>query len=542
MVIDITLRQQGGLPMRFVKQVNEFDKASVYLDLQGLQIPNVNTEDIDPLCHFRIDTYMVLKSGASDFSWNAVFGPVHSFLDTLSKSEQADYASMIIGMHYRIIEVLGHQQQIEGVALTNLEAELSMMLAGFDQKIHLFDKLLDFTETHIPIQSFAGVGERAQDSVEMTFYRDDVVKLTAVVVLCKMMTVIFGIFIESCKKRMDNLYKELHCSAILKNILENNCRALVEKLLYFISRISKPMLNRVNLTHLYNGFTFNMIIQHIYAFLLTRRSVAVDLFKPDSNLMKYCTSCIRASATTQFSSNGFKMAVSELETPDSKEHSSEDDGNISTLETESRSSAKTADYQVLVKSAVVQLINNYPAEYELDPEIIKKAQDFYEFNHVQLTPANSYLMCTLFGDYLGGAHSIEMLDAVSVNKLVPVLQAYLFSHGYPDLVHLVSAVPTDQLKGFLTGSDTQLKATWNSSFEYKNCEEIFPFFVNELKWDTGLKLIMEEYTTKQYLYNTAPCLWEKLGDTVHNNEIFQTPETICRSICSLINHTVAVPA
>lgn len=525
--------------MKFKKVINDFGKACVVLDLEGLKLPT--DVDVEPLLTFHIDTYQVLKAKASDFSWNAVFGPVHSFLATLPDESKVAFATMIIAMHYRIITTLGDKQQIVGNTLTDLETELSKMLADLDRQTHLFEKLLDFTETNIPIHSFAGVGERAQDSVEMTFYRDDVIKLTAVVILCKMMTVIFGVFIESCKKRMDNLYKEIHCASIMKDILENNCRALVEKLLYYISRISKPMLTKVNLTHLYNGFTFNMIVQHIYAFVLTRRAVAVDLFKEEGNLMTYCTSCIRASATTQFASNSFKMAVSEIESP-GKDTMSEEDGNVSTLETESRSSAKTADYQILIKAAVIQLLTRFPEEYDLDQELIQKLQDYYEFNHVSLTSANTYIMSILFGRYLGGARSIEMMDAISINKIVPVLQVYLLQHGYGDLIHLVSAVPTDQIKPFLTGSDTQLKATWNGSYEYKNCDQLFPFFVNDIKWDTGLKMIMEDFTTKVYAYNTGPAMWDKMQETVHNNETFQTPESICRSICSMINHIYSLSA
>lgn len=521
--------------IRFEKKLSEYGRGVVHMSLKDITLPV--EYDVDPLCNFQIDTYAVLKPKSSDFSWNAVFGPVHSFLDTLNEKDQTAFAMMIIVMHYKILQTLGTDAPIDGALITQLETDLSRMLADFDQQTHCFDKLLDFTESHIPIQSFAGVGERAQDSVEMTFYRDDVVKLTAVTILCKMLTVIFGTFIESCKKRMDNSYKEIHCVAILKHILENNCRALIEKFLYFISRIAKPMLTRVNLTHLYNGFTFNMIIQQIYAFSFTRRAVAVDLFKPEGNLVTYFTSCIRASAQTQFSSSGFKTNVAEIKSPNDKP-SSEDDGNVSNLETESRASSKTADFQVLIKAALIQLTTRFPEEYDLDQELIEKLHAYYEFNHIALTPMNHYVLGIVFGNYLGGAKSVEMLDGVSLNKILPVLQAYLYQQGYLDLLHVVSAVPTGQVKAFVTGSDTQLRATWNSSFEYRNVDQMFPIFVSDFRWDSGLKNIQEELTTMNYLYNTGPALWEKLGDEIKNGEVLVTPESVCRSICSLIAHTI----
>lgn len=518
--------------MKFVKKFNDLGRAYVHLDLEGEKIEGINFDPTD-LLNFHIETYAVLKPNSSDLSWNMVFGTSHALFKTMTKEELNKFASLILIMHYEIMVGMNSQKDLDGETMKDLESRLSKLLAQFDQEVNLVRRLEEFVDSHIPINSFAGVGERAQDTVEMTFYRDDVVKMTAVALLCKLMTPIFGIFIESCKKRMDNAYKEIHCSAILKDVLANRCEPLMKKLYYFISKIIKPMLNRVKLTHVFNGYTLSVIIQQIWASLMTRRFIAVDLFKPGGNLITYITSCIRAAAQTQFAATGFKTSVTEFTSP--REQASEDDGNMSNLEAESRSSSKTADFGVIVKAAVEQLKERFVIEHELDQEAIESAMDYYNINHVKLTPINSYLMGILFHNELCGAKSIEMIEAPLLNTLVPIMQAYLIQQGYLDLVEACSALPTGNMKVMLTGPETQLKNMWNNSFEYRNVDSKHTYPVNEIRWDTGLKFIVNNLTSEIYSTNTAPALLELMHKENRNGSELIVEETISRSICTIIN-------
>lgn len=518
--------------MKYVKLIDETGKAVIYLDLEGLKLPI--DFDVEPLLKFKIETYAIFRNKSSEFQWNMGFGLVNLFLSELSEQDQIEYATLIITMHYRILQDIGANQEINGPKMISLETELSQMLLNTAAKINMYPRLIDFTEKHIPIQVFAGAGERAQDSEEMTFYRDDVVRLTALVMSSKLMAPIFGVFIESCKKKMDNAFKEMHCAAIMKGYIDHFCKALAEKIINYIGRVIKHILAKTEINQIVNGYTMNIIVQAIFSNLDVRRFVNVDLLKEGGNLLKYLVSCSRAAAQTQFS-NGFKINARPLKLPE--EDSRSDEGNISNLEAESKSTNNTADYGLLIKAAVHQLQHRFPAEYELDPEMIETMQNFYEFSHCQLTPINSYLLGMVFGNELGGARSIDMLDGVSLNKILPILQLYMFQQGYFDLVHLVTALPTGNIKPIMTGSDTQLRATWNNSYEYKNCEQMYPAMVNTIKWDTGLKTIVDSLTGDIYVYNTAPAMWDKMSDVVRNGDQVVTPDGTSRSICSLIIQT-----
>lgn len=520
--------------MKFVKKIDDMGKAYIYMDLEGLTIPGLPPElDIAPLLEFHIDTYKVLKASESPIAWERVFGTTHGLLKTFTDDEKAKFASMIVLMHWMIVDSLGMIDEIDGATLSDLEDNLAMLLAKFDSEVNLAERLIEYVEENIPIQSFAGVGERAQDSQEMTWYRPDVVKLTALTLLCKLMTPIFGLLIETCKKRIDTALKEIHCVVILKDIIANKFSDLNHKFMYFITNIVKPSIsNKVGLTHVYNGYTFNMIVQHICAQMIARRFIAVDLFAPGGNLVTYMTSCARAAVSSQFVSSGFKTAVNEILHP--SEFASEEDGNVSNLETESRSSSRTADYVLEVEAAVVQTRKVFVTNHELDREEIEAAEDFYAINHIALTPLNDFLVGIIFGPYLCGAKTVELLNMKDLASLIAMMQAYLIQQGFIDLAHAVSARPSGQLKPILTGSDTQLRSCWNNSVEYKQCADKYPFVVDKITCDTALKKIIENITTEVMTYNTAPVYWEALDQKIANGDTFVVPETLARSICTLI--------
>lgn len=516
--------------MKFTKAI-ENGKTCVHVDMEGANIPGV--VGYEHLTNFRIDTYAVLKN-PSRANWEVVFDITNKFIATLTPDEQIEFAKFLFVSHYNILNKSALVPELVGSELLELESELSRDLAELNRKLCLLPRLVRFTEQNIAIPSFNGVGERAQDSAEMTFYRDDVIKLTAVVLLCKMLTPVFGVFIESCKKKMDNLYKEMHCVAILKDIFAGEFRPLIDKTKNYIANIAKPLLSKISITHVWNGFTSGVINNQVYANIFVRRFIAVDLFKQNGNLLVYITSCVRAALQTQFAPSGFKTAVGEITINNEQSSFTGEEGNISTLEAESSDSAYPLDFGPIVNMAVRRTIETFAFEHELPQDVLERAFAFYDVSHISLNLLSHHLMCILFGNALCGAKSIEMLDGKDVNRMVPILQLYLIKQGYFDLVHLVTARTNGSQKTFLTGTDNTLRSVWNSSYEYRNCSAKFPIEVNGLTWDTCLHAIVDEFTTTIYTYNTAPAVWDMLGQELINSSQIQASESMARSICSFI--------
>ena len=527
------LRRMGN--MRFYKEMEISGRSKIVLDPGDTKINYFN--DSDALLKFNVETFNVLKYKSSQEQWDVVFKDIEYILNNLVNEEfRIAYADFLQAAHYKIKEAIDVNSAIDDKKIIKLESDLSEMLYRFNEDFKVLNILEDYAENYLPIQNFQGVGERAQDSEEMTFYRDDVIKVSAEALLSKLICPILGVFLECCKKRIDNTIKETHALAIFKKIYETNYLNIILKQNNFIYKIIKRIINTSKLNHLINGYTKESICVNILASIIVRRMVAVNLHEPNGNLITYITSCARAAAQTQFSNTGFKISAAEYLKPSEKDQT--EDGNTSNLEAESRISAKTADFNIIIEAGIQQLIKKFTVEHGLDMEVLESAYYFYQTNHITLTPANSYLMSILFHSYLCGAKTIEYISGPNLIKLICILQLYLIEQGYPDLVHLVSAKPTNKAKVVLSNAELQLRNTWNNSLEYKNCNDKLQFMHNDVKWDTSLDNIVKTYTGQKFIINTAPEIWDTLNQEVCNGYEFILPDTSPRSICSIINASI----
>ncbi len=517
--------------IRFEKKINEVGKAYIHLNIGDAVLPRF-TFDYQQLLDFQVETYQVLKANAAEDSWNIVFDTTHQFFDSRPENERIAFAEMLVLMHYEIAEKLYAVNAEFDNNLIPLENTLAAWLAEFDKETNLIPNLRAWTERNITVQSFAGVGERPQDTDTMTFYRDDVVDLITLVLVCKMMTPIFGIFIKACKDQMDNSLKEIHCLSLMKYLFANRFSSLIDKLKYFISRIMRPILTKVSPTHLFNGYTLAMVGDEIYAGLIVRRYVTVDLFKPNGNIVIYTTSCVRAAAQTQFSPTGYKTATVEMTLP-KEQVSMGDEGNVSNLEAESRSSSKTSDFLVLVQAAADKAINTFVSQEDIDPDFLENCYYYYSLNHIDPSPLNMFILGTYFGRDLNGAKSISSLSAVTFMKLCTIFQIHLYKTGYEELATAITLIGNREARP-ATSADSNFRSMWNNSYEYKTCDERFPWYIGEMHWDTRLKEIVENLTTMKYIYNVAPAIDNMLSRESRNGELYIPQVDLTRQICSII--------
>lgn len=526
--------------MKFVKKA-DVTGVLIHLDLEDLKLDIPEGFNLEPLLDFKSKTYSPINRKGSKDGFNIVFGLVHKFLDTLSKQDQKEYAATLVMCNYRILSVLGVKDDSEdklaedpnfGSNLLKLENELNELINNLDLRIDLFNKLRAFAEQNIKLPDMTGVGERGQDTKEMTFYADELYGLAAISLLGKSLCPIFAQFIEHVKRYISSDLKELHCVVLLKSILNNRCPTLNQKLLHYIITIAgAPKDTEYSKT--YNGFTATMLTQRAYAQVMIKRLVTLDISEEESNIIKYVYVCIKSVASNGVGGSG-KPTIKPLSMPDDVGGLGGDgDGNTSNLEAESNVSNKTADSPIIIAEAVRQCREKFLDEFELDAADLQSLEDYYKAYHIVLTPINSYLCGLLFGDYILGAKSVQLLDYNSLVTLVSLMQLWMVKNGYADLVPLVSAVPTGNNKLRPVGDDAMLANNYKNSYEYNNCCDRFNLIFDKLSWDNGLTEIVKEITNKVYLYNAAPRIWELLGQENHNNNPLATPVTTAKLICSL---------
>lgn len=541
--------------MRFVKKFDDAGKSLVVIDPEGLEVPAAVKE----LLTFSISTYKALGANQSQEEWEKVFKIPEAFINTLDGTEQLYFIGCYCSCHQEILRASAKQKRIElemseeeATKIKNhntklvheLELKLSDIVASLDAKIDLYDKIHTFVRCNIPIKVSSDAGLRAQDTPEMTFKDDDLVDLTAVAVLCKLLTPVVGVFIRECSNMdISQNFKEIHAANIFRDIIANKCQKIADKLENYLSNTidsNEKAMSKNKLTNLYNGFSTDMSKQAVYASMFTRKFITVDLSNTESNLMTYVNTCAKGIVSTKSSGtkkDGGKITVNERKPLDEFEDSY-DDGNSSTLESESSSSRETADFDLIISFAVKETVRHYIVEYSNDFEIYRAANIYYSSSsHPTLGYNNEFILSTLFGKDLCGAKSVESLNLNDLAALLPLAQIYCYRKNFTDMVHLLSLIPTNNIKMIQNSNEMRLRESWRNSNSYRNCDERFSLQVSKLlRWDTALERMVNDITSRTYLYNTAPAICEMMGEeTVSTSKIYTPPITLATTICDFIN-------
>lgn len=549
--------------MKYVKVVDDTKTPYVKVDLEGLKLPTEITEKLDPEIYllFNIPTYKAVRAAQPQSEWDKVFKIPEEFLKTLPDEDLINLALCYMYCHYTIESETKRQQRIDAKMtdsevitiknynaniVHNLETTLSLSIAALDENTNIYDKIHQFVaDGNVPVNVAANVGERPQDSEKMTFRYPDLVDVTAIAILCKILAPIVGTFIRACSEMdISNSFKEVHAITIFRDIIANKCQYVADKLENYLSQTIDSSMRSddgAKLTNLYNGFTPEMAKQAVFASMFTRKFITVNLSNTESNLMTYVNTCAKGivSKNPNSKKEGGKITVNERKNPDEfDEKNSNDDGNCSILETESSSSKSTADFEIIISFAVQETVKRYIEKYGYDINVYNAAKNYYaERSHLSLGINNGYLLATLFGKDLCGGKSTEVLRVIDLAALVPVAQLYCYQNGFKDIVHLLSVVTTGEIKNTPTGNEMQLKVGWKNNISYRNCASKFDFQLwDNLKWDTSLEKLIKDLTSRVFLYNTAPAIWELLGEESQNGKSYNPPPTLSVTICDFIYH------
>jgi hypothetical protein len=537
---------KGASMLKFEQFIDEKGNSTIYLNTNDLFDKADISEHTETFKKFYVMTYELLRNredqsaDETQIKWDTVFKPVNDFFLTLDREEQVAIAQTLMSMHFDILENIGLQTDLNyalfSKKIDKMTESLKTMLGDLDQKINLIPKLINFVEKNIPIINFDNVGMKPEDTPEMTFERPDIVILTSIVVLCKMLSPIFGSIINYTSKQINNDLKVFHCYAILTTVLSRRYLYIYNKLMYYLTNIIKPFLKSNDITFAFHAYTLQMLTIQAFAYLLTRRFIPVDIYQKNGNLMTYTLACVKSYIKTLNSSTTRKSAIKEKEDP--KEINS-DEGNSSRLENESKNSKTTADVPIIVEFAAEWTINKLLEKCtEEEKEIYEKSINYYTKNLVTPTMFNKYIVSIFYGSSLAGATGIELLTYIPYVKLITMLQIQLYKLGFHSLICPLTMNPLNTIKLNLSDSDRAIKLNWHSIPEFKMCDQLFIYNCNDLTWDTilaDLVLFLIEYN---YAYHLSPELWKYMNLENHNTEEVFHNELIFKDIYNLIRYVV----
>ena len=504
----------------------------LYLDLEGLDIyGNMSVEDqkaLNEFLYFRIGTYEALKPKMPEELFQDVVRPVNKLFRVLSDRSLKILAVMFLDIHSLVLNKLSNVEVDILDHLNVVTDYISEYLVKVDASIDLYSHIRRIVSDDVVIPDFTNLGNRPQDHPDKTFSTDEVRLASEITVICKLMMPILGVIIETCKKKIDTHMKELYVVSSLRGYLNLHYIDIMMKLkAYVTNTIQQHYSENISLT--FSGMSSGVVNEITFASLLVRRFVGVNLYQRDCNLMTYIVSFVRSSTANI----GGRGAVESITKPN--DISVNDEGNTSMLEAESMRSIATADLPALIEIAAEQTISQFIHLYELDVVAYEEALKYHKFNILNINPVSVYLLTLIFGRTLGGAYNVNLLTYEYASKLVIVLQLLLAKLGAGDLVPLLTAERSVVVKEVMTPVDNMIHANWKDSSEYIKLNKRFPYVVDNITWDTGLKTIVTYITKHDHIVKTAPVILESIGIAdSYNGTVFQYNDGIIKSICRLI--------
>jgi len=524
--------------MQFVPIIGADHNVKAYLETEELEINK--DHNLDEFLTFYVHTYNKLnsyKNGPSDpeaaLGWQYVFGYVNQFFNTLDNESKT-----VVAKTYALIKKdINTFQEIGDIyQITKLVRTISNRLAEMDLAVDLCPKLVTFVEQYIPIGLLKDAGNRPQDKPELTFYKHDVLVVTAITVLCKMLCPIFGNIVAITKKLINAQLKEIHCSCIITGIIENRFKNETEKLKHYIEHVTIQIHQKDTADALVYGYDMNTLAHRLYCQLLVRQLVNVNLSVKDSNLMSYIIVSTKRSINTIL--NSVANTPTKGRTPIAAE--SEDEGNIAQLETDSMTSRKTSDIDAMVIAAVPRVMNKFMNEYSIERAEYDACFEYYKERTLTPSPLNEQLNSLIYGSDFGGSIGIKMLKFYEYSLITVLTQMIIFQHdadpAYKQLAHLVTANPS--IATMVMNDELNDNIVWlqvSASNAFKNCKMRFmnsTVVIKNHEWENHIQNIIRDITVHHYTYNTAPWLWEWLGEENQNGKIIQLDKNILVAYCA----------
>ena len=541
--------------MKFEKVVLNGVDGIIRINFEGLELPDMG---YDPSMYldFNIKTYQPLHAGRNQEEWDKVFGYPTKFLNTLKDEELQQLALLYIYSNMEIRRKIESEKLVitrdmsdqdrEVVMVHNqnlihmLGSEISEQVAAVDKKISLYEKLVQWVyDGNVVVTVPPHIGELPQHFAEKTFNLDEAKILTAIAILCKILTPIVGLFLDKIiSLDISNSYKDIYGVVIFRDFIDNKCSVIMDKLQsYVCDEVNKALKNDESkrLSNLWSGKSRSIYEDIAFSTILVRKLITVDLSNTNSTLMNYIYTCIKGACSSK-SISGKNGNINVATRVPISENDDSADGNISSFEAGSFVSNTTADFGVIIENAAQHVYNVFVNKHEnisLDP-----IRFYYLKGNLTLGNNNNAILGMLLGKHLGGAKSIEALRQTDLANLITISQIWCIENGFQDIVHLLSILPTGQHKQMPTGAENVNLQQWNKNPAYINCSNEFQYeFDNssrKLRWDTFLEYLVNDLATKIYTYNTAPDIWDMLGEVPANGTYYKSPATLSVSICNLV--------
>lgn len=523
------------------------DEEDLNLELTEEDLEPVLAEDgilnLDKI-YFCIDTYKKLATDPQEV-WDALLKPANSFLAHLS-----DVDTRLLCLFYiDVRKIIDEELIVLRGNLADVATTIGNKLYDLSAIIDLPAKLIYYCKNYdIPVPDLSYAGMRVgQDREEMTFRELEYYRLMAISILCKLLCPIWGDLTYRTIKEIDTMQKETHCVGVITPLLRTELFNQVNDKLYkYIATIVDTAMSvsyaNASFTATIGGFSKNRFHDSVYAMILVKRYVNVDLYTPDGNLMVWTSTCAKQSFNSLLGTLNKKCHVMKRVDISDGPDRGDEESNVSVLEHSSRVTTVTADVPVLIKYGVLMAIPSICREYHISDLDLRTAMSYYQQNPVQVTLLNKILVAVLIGNRIGGARGLKYLNHLDYTRLVAIAQIYVANQLHSPLVHLITATtpalldprPENQ-KTTSNIVDTRINMVFKESKEFRDCENALNYAIDNISMVSVLMKIKDNITKYNHQANTAPSVSTMMEeDPLIKGSLLEYDEFVMRNFCSMI--------
>lgn len=428
----------------------------VVLTCEGFPITPAG--DDDPYPSFHTETYDRLAKDRHRVAGDAILKHINDFLAEFSLSDQSQiFAYYVAAKH--ILSRVGLDCTVQRA--TDLLTERTTYLM---HTLGFADRALALLRTTMPMPNLDYVGAAAHYTSEYSFYEADYYDLTAISLLCKCLSPVWGEFIFRIKQsyvdtvrnkevllidERDN--KELFCVTLILPTLEQSVLAptyhkLHKYLRNQIKHVIRTVVNTSSRTQpaidfvmAKYGYDERRFEDYVYAILLVKRIVGFDPWQigADGKIANIGTNLnvvINKTASAQL--KHMRDGTLTLTRSDIEENGPEQD-SISYAENMARISATTADVPIAVVFGVQMQIPRLLKLYGLSKLHYTEALAYYRHKITEPSVLNMAILAVLHASWMGGSRLLQYLDFSTYVALLTCSQMHLLKLGeYQLAAHL----------------------------------------------------------------------------------------------------------
>lgn len=527
--------------MKFTKVQFPNGDFGLAIDTGDLNIDN--KESLVESLLFRMNSYEIGKARKrSRFSnepeidtWDKTYAVSNRMLESMPAKAAEKYVLAMAEAHKIVDSTFSSGNAI---GMESMAHKIGDILDTLDKEVGICDYIFGYITEHVPFALTPDAGRHAQDSQEMTWYPEQAHVLMTIVLLCKIVSPIFGLVATYLPENLAP-YRDAICSQTLMTLLDRKYPEIVTKLQYYIKKIASRSVKE-DKSALMNGITIEGACFSVYTSLLTRTYVNVNLMATGSNPITMTHVNIKKIIGSH-NQKAIKHKAEERRPPTI---SSSDDDRIAQMEIDSMTSRKTADVVPITRFAVRDIIKRVKAEYDISDDDFYQSYGFYLTHPIVPNVINRNMNAVFYGKALGGSRGLLLLKSEEYTQLTCLLQLVLFTINvnYQELGHMMTASPAIGVSSGTLNVNT-LKARATNSISYKNIKNMFesnPHGVNGKGWDKYVAEITENVTINKVLYNTSNFIWNWLEQDNLNGHAIDVTEKTIHAFCGMYEFVLEV--